>query len=152
MALRAKVVNLIGLHLLDDPDQVGAVSEVSVMQHQTRITHEGPDIVIDPARVEAAGAPLDAMHLVAFSSSSPQGSCRLAGNAGDQSGFELRCWHAGDDQVMRMWLRCPALRLQEAQERYKSSRGSFTKRRYFAIRDQSCLDTIVMAAACHQTF
>jgi len=31
MALGAEVVDLIGLHLLDDPDQVGAVGEVAVV-------------------------------------------------------------------------------------------------------------------------
>ena len=38
MALGAEVVDLIGLHLLDDPDQVGAVCEVAVVQHQARVT------------------------------------------------------------------------------------------------------------------
>ena len=37
MALGAEVVDLIGLHLLDDPDQVGAVGEVAVVQNQTRV-------------------------------------------------------------------------------------------------------------------
>ena len=34
MALGTEVVDLVGLHLLDDPDQVGAVGEVAVVQHQ----------------------------------------------------------------------------------------------------------------------
>ena len=37
MALSAEVVDLIWLHLLDDPDQVGAVDEVAVMEHQSRV-------------------------------------------------------------------------------------------------------------------
>ena len=32
MALRRKVVDLIGLHLLDDADQVGGVGQVTVMR------------------------------------------------------------------------------------------------------------------------
>ena len=32
MTLGTEVVDLIGLHLLDDPDQVGAVSEVAVVE------------------------------------------------------------------------------------------------------------------------
>jgi len=32
MALGAKVVDLIRLHLLDDPDQVGAVGEIAVVE------------------------------------------------------------------------------------------------------------------------
>ena len=37
MARSTRLVDLIGLHLLDDLDQVGAVSEVAVVQHQARI-------------------------------------------------------------------------------------------------------------------
>ncbi len=36
MALGAKVVDLIRLHLLDDPDQVGAVGEVAVVEGELR--------------------------------------------------------------------------------------------------------------------
>jgi len=32
MAVGTKVVDLIGLHLLDDPDQVGAVGQIPVVQ------------------------------------------------------------------------------------------------------------------------
>ena len=67
MALGAEVIDLIRLHLLDDPDQVGAVGEVAVMEHQARITLVRILIqMIDPAGVEAARAPLNAMHLVAL--------------------------------------------------------------------------------------
>ena len=67
MALSTEVVDLIGLHLLNDPDQVGAVGEVAVVEHQARITFVGVLVqVIDPAGVEAARAPLNAMHLVAL--------------------------------------------------------------------------------------
>ena len=50
MALGAEVIDLIGLHLLDDPDQVGAVGEVAVVQHLAGITLVGILIkVIDPS-------------------------------------------------------------------------------------------------------
>ena len=65
MALSTEVVDLIRLHLLDDSDQVGAVGELAIMEHQPRITFVRVLIqVIDPAGVEAARAPLDAMHLI----------------------------------------------------------------------------------------
>ena len=52
MALGTEVANLIGLHLLDDADQVGAVGEISVVQHKAWITLVGILVeVIDPAGV-----------------------------------------------------------------------------------------------------
>jgi hypothetical protein len=41
-----------GLHLLDDPDQVGAVGEVAVFEHQERVALVGVLVeVIDPGGV-----------------------------------------------------------------------------------------------------
>jgi hypothetical protein len=58
----AQVVDLIGLHLLNDPDQVGAVREIPVVEHQERVALMGVLIqVIDPAGVEAAGPPQSAL-------------------------------------------------------------------------------------------
>jgi hypothetical protein len=65
VALGAQVVDLIGLHLLDDPDQVGAVCEVTVVEHQARIALMRVLVeVIDPGGVEAAGPPLVAVRLL----------------------------------------------------------------------------------------
>ena len=67
MALSPKVVDLIGLHLLNDADQIGAVGEVAVMKNQARISVMGVLIeVIDTTGVEAAGPALDPVHLVAL--------------------------------------------------------------------------------------
>ena len=67
MALGAEVVDLIRLHLLDDPDQVGAIDKVAVMEHESRVALVWILVqVIDPTGVEAARSPLDAMHLVAL--------------------------------------------------------------------------------------
>jgi hypothetical protein len=52
MALGTEVVDLIGLHLLDDPDQVAAVGEVAVVQGEARIALVGVLVeVIDPGGV-----------------------------------------------------------------------------------------------------
>jgi hypothetical protein len=56
VALGDQVVDLILLHLLDDPDDVGAVGQIPVVQRQAgialvRILVE----VVDPRGVEAAG-------------------------------------------------------------------------------------------------
>jgi hypothetical protein len=52
MPLGAEGVDLIRLHLLDDPDQVGAVGEVAVVEHQARVALVRVLIeVIDPGGV-----------------------------------------------------------------------------------------------------
>ena len=67
MALGAEVVDLIGLHLLNDADQVAAVGEIAVVQHQARVAFVGVLVeVINAAGVEAAGSALDAMDLVSL--------------------------------------------------------------------------------------
>jgi len=67
VALGAQVVDLIRLHLLDDPDQVGAVRQVAVVQREPLIELVRVLIqVIDPRGVEAARPPLDAVHRVAL--------------------------------------------------------------------------------------
>ena len=64
MTLGAKVINL-RLHLLDDPNQIGAVCEVAVVKHQARSIFVRVLIeMIDPAGIEAARSPLDTMHLI----------------------------------------------------------------------------------------
>ena len=71
MALGAEVVDLIGLHLLDDPDQIGAVREVAVVEGELRgLSLLTPLVrvrveVVDPAGVERRRAPLDAVDWVA---------------------------------------------------------------------------------------
>ena len=97
MTLCTEVVDLIRLHLLDDPDQVGAVGEVAVMEHQARVTLVGILVeVIDPAGVEAARAPLDAMHLIALLQQQlRQVAAVLPRDAGDQGGFGRGCGHGG---------------------------------------------------------
>ncbi len=67
MTLGSKVVDLIRLHLLDDPDQVGTVGEVAVVKNKARIALVRVLVeVIDPGGVEAARPVLAAMHHVAL--------------------------------------------------------------------------------------
>ena len=89
MALSPEVVDLIRLHLLNNPDQVGAVGEVAVMENQSRIIFMRVLIkMIDSAGVEAARAPLDPMHLVALLKQQlRQVTAVLPCDAGDQGGF-----------------------------------------------------------------
>ena len=86
MALGTQVVDLIGLHLLDDPNQVGAVRQVPVVQHQPRVGLMGVLIkVIDTACVEAAGAALNPVHHITFLQQQlRQIAAVLAGDPSDQ--------------------------------------------------------------------
>ena len=67
VALSPEVVDLVGLNLLDNADEVGRISQVAVVQEEAdvflvRILVE----MIDALGVEEAAAPLDAMDLVVF--------------------------------------------------------------------------------------
>jgi hypothetical protein len=67
VAHRREVVDLVRLHLLDDPDQVRRIREVAVVQHEAlmidvRVLVE----VVDAVGVEERSASLDAVHLVAL--------------------------------------------------------------------------------------
>ena len=67
MALGTEVIDLIGLDLLDDSDQVGAVREVAVVQHQAWIPFMWILIeMIDSRCVEAARTAFDAVHHIAL--------------------------------------------------------------------------------------
>ena len=86
VALRGEVVDLLGLHLLDDANQVGGVGEVAVVQDEApaRVVRVLVEMV-DAVGVEAGSAALDAVNLVAlveqeFGEVSPV----LPGDPGDQ--------------------------------------------------------------------
>ena len=67
MGLGTQVVNLVGLHFLNDTRQVGRVRQVAVMQFEPGIVDMRILIdVVDPRRVELGSTPLDAVHLVSF--------------------------------------------------------------------------------------
>ena len=85
MALGTKVVDLIGLYLLHNPNQVGAVGEVSVVEHEPWICFMGILIeVVNPVGVETAGPSLDAVHLIALLEKEfSEVAAVLAGDASD---------------------------------------------------------------------
>ena len=67
MALGAKVINLIRLHLLDDPNQVGAIGEIAVVEHKAGIAFMRILVeVINSAGVEAAGPAFEPVHHIAL--------------------------------------------------------------------------------------
>ena len=90
MTLCAEIVDLSGLHLLNDPLQIAAVAQIAV-----GLKRGGCPIaqlvwvlvqVIDPGRVEATGPAFDSM-LHPFPAEVLPGS--LAGDAGDQGVFAV---------------------------------------------------------------
>jgi hypothetical protein len=86
VAHRAQVVDLVGLHLLHDADQVGAVRQITVVQLEALVVDMRVLVqMIDPVGVEQAGAALDAVHFVALRQQQfGQVGAVLAGHAGDQ--------------------------------------------------------------------
>ena len=86
MALRAEVINFVGLGFLHDARQVAGVGQVAVVQAKARVIDMRIFVnVIHALGVEQAGAPLDAVYHVALVEQE-LGEVRavLPGDAGDQ--------------------------------------------------------------------
>ena len=63
MAHRGKIIDLVGLGLLDNPDQIGGVGQVAIMQRKMdvgfmRILVE----MVDPVCIEKGGPSLDTVN------------------------------------------------------------------------------------------
>jgi hypothetical protein len=89
MALGTQVVDLVGLHLLDDAGQVAGVAQVAIVQLEAGIVNVRVLVdVVHPLGVERAGAALDAVHDVAFLQQQfSQVAAVLAGDAGNEGDF-----------------------------------------------------------------
>ena len=67
MAHGREVVNLIGLHFLNDADEVGAVRQVTVMQLEADISVVRVLVqVVDAIGIKEGGSAFDPVHLIAF--------------------------------------------------------------------------------------
>jgi len=67
VALRGEVVDLVGLHTLDDAHDAGGIGQIPVMQEEMPVGHVRiATQMIDPIGVEQRGAPFDAVHVVAL--------------------------------------------------------------------------------------
>jgi len=89
MALGRQVVNFVGLDLLENPDQVGGVGEIPVMEDHFLFHVVGVAVqMVDAVRVEQGCAAFDAVDFVAFGKKEfgEVGSV-LSGDAGDQCFF-----------------------------------------------------------------
>ena len=85
VALRREIVDLVGLRLLHQADQVGRIGHVAVVQEEARLRLMRIDIeVVDAAGVERRRATLDAVHDIALIEQEP-GEIRaiLAGYTGN---------------------------------------------------------------------
>jgi len=89
MALGRQVVNLIGPDLLENPNQVGGIGQISVMEDHFPIFFMGILIeMVNAVCIEQRGPALDTVHLIAlgkqkFSKIGPV----LAGDAGNECFF-----------------------------------------------------------------
>ena len=92
MAHRGQVVDLVGLHLLDDAHQAGEVGQVAVVQHEVAVIDMRILIeMVDPVGVEQAAAALEAMHLVALAQQQlGQIGAVLPAHTGDERNFLVR--------------------------------------------------------------
>ena len=98
MALRREIVNLIGLGLLLNIGQRGAVGHIPMMQAKAAIvTGLAFDQVVDTRRVIQRCAAFDAVHGVAFAQQKfGQIRAVLSGDAGDECCFQ------------KLWPLCPS--------------------------------------------
>ena len=92
VALGGEVVDLIGLNLLHDADEVGAVHEVAVVQLQAYVVFVRVLVqVVDAVRVELGSAAFDAVDFVALAEQElGEVGAVLARDAGDECFFGLR--------------------------------------------------------------
>jgi hypothetical protein len=89
VAHRAQVVDLVGLHLLHDADQVGAVGEVAEMQLEALVVDMRVLVeVVDAVGVEQRRTALDTVDFVAFAQQQfGEVGAVLSGDAGDECGL-----------------------------------------------------------------
>src|SRR3546814_6985740 len=86
MALRSKIIDLVRLCFLDQPDQVGRVSQIAVMQVEPCVTYVRVLVqMVDTLGVEGRGSTLDAVNLIPLREQKlRQIGAILTGNAGDE--------------------------------------------------------------------
>ena len=91
VALRGEVVDLVGLHLLDDADQARRIGEVAVVQDEAAVLLVRILVqVVDAIGVEQRGAALDAVDFVALVQQEfGEVGAVLAGDAGDEGFFHI---------------------------------------------------------------
>ena len=92
VALRRQVVDLVGLHLLDDADEIGRIGQIAIMQLEPHVLLVRILVqMIDAIGIEGRGAALDAMHRVALRQQQfGKVGAILAGDARDQSRLRQR--------------------------------------------------------------
>ena len=89
MALRTKVINFIGLRRLNDANQVCAVRQIAIVQHQIAVIDVRVLIdMINALSIKRRRTALDAMHFISLLEQKfGQIRAVLAGHAGNESDF-----------------------------------------------------------------
>ena len=85
MALRREIVDLVGLVLLDEADEVGRIRQIAIVHEEARLVLVRIDVeIVDARRIERRGAALDAVDDVAlFEQQARQIRAILPGDAGN---------------------------------------------------------------------
>jgi len=91
VALGGQVVNFIGLHLLDDADQVGGVGQIAIVQPESHLLLVRAGVkVVDARRVEGGRTTFDTVDFAALGQQElRQVGAALACDAGEQSSFHM---------------------------------------------------------------
>ena len=98
---RTEVINLIGLHLLYNANQVGGIRQIAVVQFEAHMLFVGVLVeVVDAVGVEHRRAPLDAVNLVAFFEQQlGQVGSILSRNASNECAFHRLIANNGKEQM-----------------------------------------------------
>ena len=101
MGHRAQVIDFIGLHFLYDPDDIGCVGQVPVVQYEIAVVDVRVLVeVIDAPGIEERTSPFDAVHDVSFLQQKLREVCTiLSGDTRDQS-----CLHRFNFGLIKNWV------------------------------------------------
>ena len=91
VTLRGEIIDLVGLHLLDQADEIGRIRDVAIMQKEAQVRHMRIAVeMIDAIRIDERRPPLHAMDDIAFLDEQfGQIGAILAGDAGNQCDFRI---------------------------------------------------------------
>jgi len=89
VALRSKVIDLVGLEVVEEAREAGRVAEVAVVEEELHAVDVGVHVkMIDPLGVEGAGTADDAVNFVALGEEQfGEVGTVLAGDSGDKGLF-----------------------------------------------------------------
>ena len=100
MALRRQVVDLIGLHFLDDTNQAVGIGHIAIVEKKTAVGNVRVFVqMVDALRVQQRAAALDAVYFVSLGEKEfGEVGAILTGDAGDEC-FLHKGWVIGINRL-----------------------------------------------------